>query len=196
MKLSVLFSGGKDSTYALFLAKKYHEISCLIAIDSENKDSYMFHTPINDIEEQAKKLRLPLIKQKTKGKKELELKDLKKAVQLAIRDYKIKGVVTGAVASSYQASRIQKICNELNINCFNPLWQKNQLELLQDLLRNKFKIKIVKVAADGFDESWINKIIDKKTIQDLINLNKKYGISLTGEGGEYESEVVDCPLFK
>lgn len=196
MKLSVLFSGGKDSTYALYLAKKYHNISCLITLDSENKDSYMFHTPINQVEILAKKLKLPLIKQKTQGKKELELKDLKKAISLAIKKYKIQGVVTGAVASTYQASRIQKICSELNINCFNPLWQKDQVELLNELTKNNFKFKIVKVAADGLDKSWINKIIDKDNLSKLIELSRKYKFNPAGEGGEYESEVVSCPLFK
>src|SRR3989344_4161679 len=196
MNLAILFSGGKDSTLALFKAQKLHKISCLITLDSENKDSYMFHTPINQVEVLAKKLKLPLIKQKTKGKKELELKDLKKAISLAIKKYKIQGVVTGAVASTYQASRIQKICNDLDINCFNPLWQKDQIELLNELIKNKFKFKIVKVAADGLNDSWLNKIIDKNSLQDLIKLSKKYRFNPAGEGGEYESEIISCPLFK
>src|SRR3989344_8980859 len=176
MNLAILFSGGKDSTLALFKAQKLHKISCLITLDSENKDSYMFHTPINQVEVLAKKLKLPLIKQKTKGKKELELKDLKKAISLAIKKYKIQGVVTGAVASTYQASRIQKICNDLDLHCFNPLWQKNQLGLLNELLENKFEIIVVAVAAAGLDEKWLGRKIDKKAIAELVGLNKKYDI--------------------
>ena len=173
MRLAVLFSGGKDSAFALYKASKLHKISCLITLDSKNPDSYMFHTPVDKVDFLAQRLSLPLIKISTLGKKETELQDLKLAIQKAKRDYKIQGLVTGAVASIYQASRIQSICHELDLYCFNPLWQKDQLELINELVKEKFKVKIVKVAADGLDESWIGKIIDKTIIQDLIDLNKK-----------------------
>ena len=194
--LGILFSGGKDSSYALFKAMQKNKVVCLISLISENDESYMFHTPIDKVEEQARKLRLPLIKVKTKGEKEKELKDFKKAIKIAIEKYKIEGVITGAVESVYQASRIQKICNELDIYCFNPLWKIDQVELLKEIVKEGFKVKIVKVAAEGLDEKWINRIIDNKTIKELIKLRDKYGISISGEGGEYESEVIDCSLFK
>lgn len=193
MKLGVLFSGGKDSSYALYKASKENEIKVLITIDSKNKDSFMFHTPVDNVLELSKKINLPLIKVETEGEKEKELEDLKKAIKKAIEEYSIEGIVTGAVASTYQASRIQKICDELNLYCFNPLWQKNQEELLRELIELKFKIKIVKVAADGLDDSWIGKIIDKKNLEKLIELSKKYRFSISGEGGEYESLVEEFP---
>jgi len=197
MKLGILFSGGKDSILATYLASKKEKIACLITLISENKDSYMFHTPnINLTEIQAQALNLPLIQQQTKGKKEAELKDLKIAIKKAITKYKIEGIVTGTVASTYQSSRIQKICNDLNIYCFNPLWQKDQLELLQDLLKSKFKVIISQVAALGFNKDWLGKEINKKSIQDLEILSKKYKINPAGEGGEYESFVLDSPIHK
>lgn len=133
MKLGVLFSGGKDSTFAAWLAKKNgYEIACLISIISENKESYMFHTPsVSKTEKQAEAMEIPIIIRKTKGEKEKELNDLKKAIKKAKEKFKIEGIVTGAVESVYQASRIQKICNELNLECFNPLWQMDQIELLE-----------------------------------------------------------------
>lgn len=196
MKLGVLFSGGKDSSYALFKAMQKEKVVCLISLISENDESYMFHTPTDKVEEQAKKLKLPLVEVKTKGEKEKELKDLKKAVKIAIQKYKIEGVVTGAVESVYQATRVQKICNELDIYCFNPLWKIDQVQLLKEIVKERFKVKIVKVAADGLDEKWINRIIDNKAINELIKLRDKYGISVSGEGGEYESEVVEFPKLR
>ena len=132
MKLGVLFSGGKDSTLAAWLAKKEgYEISCLISISSKNPNSFMFHTPsISKVGVQAEVMGLPLIIRETAGEKEEELKDLELAIRDAVEKYGIEGVVTGAVGSVYQSSRIQKICKELEIECFNPLWQKNQFELL------------------------------------------------------------------
>jgi ABC transporter with metal-binding/Fe-S-binding domain ATP-binding protein len=197
MKLGLLFSGGKDSAYAGFLAKKYgHELSCLISILSENKDSYMFHTPsISKTKKQAEVMKIPIIIQKTKGKKEIELKDLENAIKIAIKKYKIQGIITGAIRSVYQSSRIQKICNKLKIECFNPLWQVNELEYLNDLIKNKFKIIITGVFAYPLDKTWLGKEINKKFIEEIKELNKKYKISMIGEGGEFETFVVDCPLF-
>ena len=193
MKLGVLFSGGKDSGYALYKASKENEIVVLITIDSKNKDSFMFHTPINNVQKLSNKLNIPLITVKTEGEKEKELEDLKVAIKKAKEDFEIEGIVTGAIASNYQASRIQKICDDLDISCINPLWQKDQEELLRELVKEGFKIKIVKVAAEGLDESWIGKTLNNELIEKLLELKEKYGINVAGEGGEYESEVEEFP---
>lgn len=197
MRLGVLFSGGKDSTYAALLAKKYgHGLTCLISIESENKESFMFHTPsISQVKKQAKVMDLPLVVVKTKGEKEVELKDLEKAIKKAVKDFGIEGIVTGAVESVYQASRVQEICNRLGIDCFNPLWQKDQWELLNDLIKEKFDIVITGVFAYPFDESWIGRRIDEGFLDDLKKIHKKLGINPAGEGGEFESLVLNCPLF-
>ena len=196
MKLAVLFSGGKDSCYATYLAKKNYKISCLISIISTNKESYMFHTSnIKLVKKQAQLMNIPIIIKKTQGKKELELNDLEQAIKQAIKKYKIQGIVTGAVESIYQSSRIQKICNKFKIECFNPLWQKNQIELIEELIKNKLEIIITQISAEGFNESWLGKKIDKKALDKLIELNKKYGISICGEGGEFETLVLDSTLF-
>ena len=198
MKLASLFSGGKDSTYATYLAKKEgYEISCLISIISKNQDSYMFHTPKIELsKEQAKLMNIPIIQKTTNGEKELELEDLEKAIKQAIKKYKIQGVITGAIESIYQASRIQKICDKLNIECFNPLWQKDQIELLEELIKNKFEVIITKVAAEGLTEAYIGKKLDKNLIKELSSLKGKYEINPAGEGGEFETLVINCPLFK
>jgi len=110
MKIGVLFSGGKDSVFAAWLAQRTgYKLSCLITLVSENPDSYMFHTPsIKKTKSQAQAMGIPLIVQKTKGIKELELKELETAIKLAKKKHKIEGIVTGALESVYQSSRIQK----------------------------------------------------------------------------------------
>lgn len=197
MKCAILFSGGKDSTYAGYLAKKQgNEISCLISIVSENPDSYMFHTPsILKVKKQAEIMSVPLIIQKTKGEKEIELKDLKKAIKLAKNKYEIECVVTGAVESVYQKSRIENICKNLDLKCFNPLWKKDQNELLLELIKNKFKILITGVSAYPLDKSWLGREINNKFIQEIKTLYQKYKINPAGEGGEFETFVLNCPLF-
>ncbi|MBR9692714.1 diphthine--ammonia ligase [Candidatus Woesearchaeota archaeon] len=197
MKLAVLFSGGKDSTYAAYLAQKDgHELICLITVASENQDSYMFHTPsISATEVQAKAMNLPLLQHTTKGKKEEELTDLKEAIAAAKDEYAIEGLITGAVGSVYQASRIQKICDDFGLECVNPLWQKDQEELLRELVAAKFKIIITGIAAYPLGKEWLNRAIDEAFIVETKELYEKYKINPAGEGGEFESLVLDCPLF-
>ncbi|MEK6817183.1 MAG: diphthine--ammonia ligase, partial [Nanoarchaeota archaeon] len=198
MKLGILFSGGKDSVYSAYLAKNQgYKLTCLISIFSKNPESYMFHTPsIEQVKKQADVMGIPLIVQKTPGHKEEELKDLEKAIQKAIKKYKIDGIVTGAIQSIYQSSRIQKICDKLRIECFNPIWQKDEEEYLHELLKNKFKVIITGVFAYPLDESWLGREINQEFIRDVKKINENCKIHLAGEGGEFETFVINCPLFK
>ena len=194
----ILFSGGKDSCYATYLAKKSgYNLACLITIFSENPESYMFHTPsITKVKKQAEVMEIPLIIGNTKGEKEEELKDLEKAIKEAKTKYNINVLVTGALHSEYQSSRIRKICEKLKIECYNPLWQKDELEYLNELINHNFKAIITGVFAYPLDKSWIGRAIDRKFIEDVIELNNKYKIHVAGEGGEFETFVLNCPLFK
>ena len=197
-KVAVLFSGGKDSCMSAYLAKKQgHDIMCLITMDSENPESYMFHTPsIRKTKHQAKVMNLPLIVKKTRGVKEKELEDLETAIREAKKRYKINGVVSGALASNYQKSRIEDICDKLGLKCLNPLWHKNEFKYLNEIIKNKFQVIITAVSAYPLNGSWLGREIDKKFIEDLRKLHKKYKIHPAGEGGEFETFVLDCPLFE
>jgi len=198
MKLGILFSGGKDSMYAAWLAKKNgYEVECLISVISSNKESYMFHTlNMGLVREQAKVMGVPLVVVKTKGEKEGELVDLERGIKKAIKEYGIKGVVSGAVESVYQATRVQKICDKLDVECFNPLWQKDQVSLLDDLIKDKFEVVVSGVFAYPLDEKWLGRRIDREFVKEMVKLNEKYEVNVAGEGGEFESFVLNCSLFK
>jgi diphthine-ammonia ligase len=197
MKLGVLFSGGKDSTLALHKSAEKEEVSCLITIISKNKESYMFHTTNIELTAlQAEALHLPLIRKVTVGEPEKELKELENAIAQAIASFKIAGVVTGAVESVYQATRIQQVCNRLGVWCFNPLWKRNQQALLEEIMNEGFKAVISGIFAYPLDEKWLGKLIDEDMIARLTVLSREYGLSPSGEGGEIETTVLDAPLFK
>lgn len=196
MKLGVLFSGGKDSVFACHMAMQSEEVVCLISIISENPDSYMFHTPNIGLSAlQAEAAGIPIVTVKTTGEEEKELEDLQAAISAAIDEYGIDGVVTGAVMSVYQASRVQRICRELDICCFSPLWYTNQAEYMHSIIRKGFDVIIAGVFSYPFDERWLGRRIDEILIGELEELSKKYEITLSGEGGEYESFVLDAPFF-
>ena len=124
-----------------------------------------------------------------------ELTDLRRIINSAVSKYSIEGIVTGALASVYQTTRIQKICNELDLWCFNPLWQLPQEVLLKELLSNKIESIITGVAAEAFDNSWLGRQIDLECINDLLALKASHRINPAGEGGEIESFVINAPLF-
>ena len=198
MKLAALFTGGKDSTYAIHLAQQAgNEITCLITIQSDNPDSYMFHTPAIELTElQAEAMEMPHIIASSEGEKEEELEDLELAIKVAKEKFEFEGVITGALFSEYQSSRIEKICLKLGLKCVNPLWHKNQEEEMQELVDQGFEFIFTAIAADGLNKNWLNKVIDNTDLLKLKELKDKIGSNVAGEGGEFESLVLDCPLFK
>ncbi|MGV8086693.1 MAG: diphthine--ammonia ligase [Candidatus Woesearchaeota archaeon] len=192
---AVLFSGGKDSGLALNYALEYTNVKCLIIMQSKNEESYMFHTPnIKWAKYQAERTGIPYVVKQTSGIKENELKDLKSVINHVKKKFAVNAIVTGAIESVYQASRVQKITNDLSLECFNPLWQKDQIEILNELIKKKFEILIVGTFAYGMD-NLIGKKIDEKFIKDIIILRDKFKINPAGEGGEFESFILNAPYF-
>jgi len=198
LKLGVLFSSGKDSNYAMHIMQQQnYSIECLITLMSENPDSYMFHTPnIELVRLQAEAMGIPLIEQVTKGEKEVELEDMKRALARAQMEYGIEGVVTGALYSNYQRKRIERICDELGMKVFSPLWHIDQETEMRELLKIGFEFIFSSVAAYGLDKSWLGHRITDEDIDKLVRLNEKIGLNIAGEGGEFESFVVDGPVYK
>lgn len=196
MRLGVLFSGGKDSLFACWMAMQHEEVACLITVISRNPESYMFHTPnIRLAALQAEAAGLPLVEVETAGEKEVELQDLKRALLLAKEQFAIEGVVTGAILSVYQATRVQRVCRELDLWCFNPLWHADQEAYMEELIDAGFRVVIAGVFSYPFDASWLGREIDRRTLDELRNTAQKYQITLTGEGGEFETFVIDAPFF-
>jgi len=198
MNLGALFSGGKDSTMAAYWAvKNGHKIVCLITLISESSESYMFHVPnIEWTKYQAEAMNIPQIMKKTKGEKEEELKDLKNALIQAIKKYKIEGITAGALASNYQKKRIEKICHELNIECIAPYWNYGDEKYMHEIVENNFEVIITSVSAEGLTPDILGKKIDHDLIEKLKKIRQKNRININGEGGEYETFVLDCPLFR
>lgn len=197
MKIAALVSGGKDSIFSVLkLIDLNYSISHFICIIPKNLNSYMFHSINNDIVKSiAYSCGIPLIYKVTSGIKEKELNDLNNVI-LKIKDkYNIDGICSGAIQSNYQKKRIDDICSSLDLISFTPLWNSNLNTLLNQMIKS-MDIRIVSVCAEGFDISWLGKRIDLDLINKLNFLNRKYGINIVGEGGEFETIVLDSPLYK
>jgi len=192
MKLAALISGGKDSSFAIYRAiQEGHVVTDLITIVPENEDSFMFHSAnIHLTHLISEACGIPLTSVSSSGEKEKELEDLNRALS----SVKVDGVAVGAIASEYQASRVQRICDGLGLMMYAPLWHNDPEALLCEMIQ-LMDIRMVKVAAGGMDESWLGRHFDEKLIEDLKLLNRKYRVHIAGEGGEYETLVLDAPYY-
>ena len=182
------------AVYAALEAKE--DVKYLLSMKSKNDESYMFHVPnihVTDLLSEA--LDIPIMSVETDGVKEEELEDLKAAF-LDLKDLGVEAIYTGALYSVYQKSRIEKLGDEVGLKIISPYWHVDELEYMRKIVSLGFKIMICGVAAWGLDESWLGRIIDYDTIDELVRLNEKYHVDIAFEGGEAETLAIDGPIFK
>jgi len=194
MDVAVLISGGKDSALALYRTLKGgYNVKYLVTMIPQREDSWMFHYPnVRLTSLFAEACGLPLVKAETSGVKEKELEDLKRL----LINLDVEGVVSGAVCSVYQKSRLDKICAEIGLESIAPLWHEDPKRLMEELISEGFLVIFMGVYAYGLDQRWLGRRLDWDALNDLVELNRKYGVSIMGEGGEYETLVLDAPFFK
>lgn len=202
-----LFSGGKDSSWAVYRALETGlAVRRLVTVHPEG-DSYMYHVPATDLATlAAESIGIPVVDVRpddfeaegttdsgAQGDRELAV------LESALRDLEpeldggIAGVVAGAVESEFQTGRIEEMCERLGCDLFAPLWQRDPSTLAEGMIEAGFDVRIVQVSAAGLDESWLGRRLDRDALADLQELNDRYGVHVLGEGGEFETMVVDGP---
>ncbi len=194
MRVAVLVSGGKDSALALYhVLRSKNEVTCLASVIPLREDSWMFHYPnIRLVDLFSEAVGIPLVKTESSGIKEEEVEDLKRLIE----GLDVEGIVTGAIASTYQKSRVDLVCEQLGLKSIVPLWHRDPLTILKEFVALDFNAIVTGVYAHGFTKEWLGKKIDSDAINELEELGRQYSISLVGEGGEYETLVLDGPIFK
>lgn len=198
MKLGALFSGGKDSTFAVYQARlDGHKVVCLITIFPRSEESHLLHYPnISFTALQAKAMGIPQIIASTDSdESQTETWKLQKMLEEAKEKFGIEGIVHGGIHSDYQRKIFETVCKKLNLKTISPLWHINQLEYLHKLIDSKFRFIITSVSAEGLDDSWLGKEITFQDINSLNQLSSKYGFNVSFEGGEAETFVIGCPIF-
>ena len=199
MKLAALFSGGKDSTYAIFIAKKLgHTVDVLLTLHPYSDESHLLHYPnIRFTQLQSESMKIPqLIEEITSTDVEDEFKKLEKLITLAKENYSIEGIVHGGILSKYQKDNFSLICKKNNLEVVSPLWDTKPESYMDELLKENFQYIISSVSSDGLDDSWLGQIIDENRLENLKKLQKQFGFNLNFEGGEAETFVINCPLFE
>ncbi|RLF16666.1 MAG: TIGR00289 family protein [Thermoprotei archaeon] len=193
-KVAALFTGGKDSTRALEIALKQGlKVEYLVTMVPRREESWMYHSVgLNVVELLSDAIGIPLVKAETEGVKEEEVEDLKRALEAL----KIEGVVCGAIASKYQRDRVARVCSELGLDLYTPLWGVDEERYLEELLRDGYEIMVVSVSALGLNEKWLGRVLDHEALEELKKLKAKLGINLSLEGGEAETLVLDSPIHR
>lgn len=221
MKFVALISGGKDSCFNIIhCLKQRHELVALANLHPVDKsqqelDSFMFQTVGHDIVPYyAKCTGLPLFRKEIHpfGSKNVELNytptvsdeiedlyDLLSQVLKEIPD--VEAVSVGAILSSYQRTRVEDVCARLGLVALSYLWQRDQLELMHEMCEasqtdapGKFEARLVKVAAVGLNQLSLGKTLPE-VFPKLMKLHKMYDVHICGEGGEFETMVLDAPFF-
>ncbi|PUU75293.1 hypothetical protein B9Z19DRAFT_1110140, partial [Tuber borchii] len=130
------------------------------------------------------------------GKRGDETEDLVPLLEYIIAQHPgVKAVCTGAILSTYQRTRVESVCERLGLISLSYLWQREQAEILADMETVGLDARIVKVAAVGLDpEGWLWKNVTEARRRGMLNgLERKWGVHVAGEGGEYETVVVQGP---
>ena len=192
MRVAALYSGGKDSTFALYLAEQMgNEILALVNIVPSDKGSWIFHTPnLDAVPTMAEAMGIPLVTENSDGSEEGDLGALRRA----LKRLDVDGVVVGALWSDYQWDRMNRVLGELEMVMVAPLWRKDQDMAYDEMVSAGIDAIIVGTFAEGLDESWLGRHLDMDAKKELEALRDRYGISIMGEGGEYESMTLDSPI--
>ena len=198
MKLAALFSGGKDSTYAIHLAKQQgHEVKCLLSVFPKSEESHLLHFPNVQLTGlQSESMKIPQITiESSSDETSTELELMKKILLRAKDEYHIEGIIHGGIKSIFQKDNFENLCNKLNLTLISPLWDTEPKKYMNDLVSSNFVFIITSVSSDGLDDFWLGKKIGKDELERLQTLSEKFEFNLNFEGGEAETFVLNCPLF-
>ncbi len=195
MRCVALLSGGKDSVAAVEVAAGHGwEVVAGVRMRPAEDDSFMFHTPNLDVVEGvAQCLEIPLHTATATADPEAEVDDLRKALADACSRYDADAIISGALASDYQRVRIDGIGHDLGVKTFAPLWHKEPEAYMQSLVGGGYEMRFSRVACDGMGPEWAGRPLDEAALNHLREIRSRP--HLAGEGGEYETLVLDAPHF-
>lgn len=203
MNLASFFSGGKDSTYSVFVAKNLgHTVKCLLTILPTSDESPLLHHPnIRWTKLQSESMRIPQIisnvgsSDDTMNNNTMEDNTMEDVLVCAKNDYNIEGIIHGGISSIYQKKRFESLCKKCGLEVFSPLWGMLPHDYMNKLLDDNFEYVITSVSSGGLDDSWLGKTITKNDVKILSGRSIRHGFNMNFEGGEAETFVTNCPLF-
>lgn len=195
MRVLALLSGGKDSVSAVDVARQHGwDVAAALTLRPAEDDAWMFHTPnLAVVRGVAECLGLPLAEAPVRSGQAEEVEDLEAAVKDSHDRYGLQGIVSGALASEYQRTRLDRVGHRLGLKSFAPLWHKEPRGYLDGLLASGWDVRFSRTAADGVPPSWAGQRLDAAKVEAMAGHRARPHVA--GEGGEYETLVLDCPAY-
>jgi diphthine-ammonia ligase len=169
MRVAVLSSGGKDSAAAWWWALcQGWTIDSLVTVRVLGDDSPMFQLPSTHLVERQANL-------------------------AGLRGRSLDGIVSGALRSDYQKTRLERMCERLGIHSWTPLWHQSGQQHVREMIEHGFEIMITGVSAEGLNQEWLGHVLTRESFERLEALATKFRFHVEGEGGEYETLVLAGP---
>ena len=189
-KFIVSYSGGKDSTLALYHTMQVGKaIGLIVMLEEQGLRSRSHAMSMEIIQAQANALGLPIITTSSSWN-DYETEFLK-----LLADAKQQGaevLVTGDLDMPEHGCWHDRITQQAGLKLCMPLWQRPHREVIEEFIQLGFKTMIVTVNLDlGMKVDDLGKVLTLDYIQELENRR----IDPCGEGGEFHSTVIDGPLF-
>ena len=195
MDVAILYSGGKDSAHAIEYAFTQHwNIRYLLSVKPSRTDCYLFHyATVEHTSLVAQALGIPhFLISCTIADPEQEAA----LVKTIIEQHPVDAVVLGGVGlQETQLGSLQKALKPLGVNVFASHAGQNEETLMREMITKGYKIIITQYATDGLTMDWLGKELTLEHFEHLKKLSQKYGFDLLGEGGYYDTFVLDAPFF-
>ncbi|MBI4452109.1 diphthine--ammonia ligase [Candidatus Woesearchaeota archaeon] len=198
MDVAVLYSGGKDSTFAIQHAKeKGWDIKYLISVKPTRKDCFLYHfATVEQTKELAKMLQIPHFYVKCRIADPVREADIvREIIEKNQSRMKVDAVVLGGTGlQETQLKSIQNALSPLKVDAFAAHAGEDHDLVMEQMLEKGYEILITQIASDGLKD-WLGKKITKENFTQLKKDSVKYGFHIGFEGGYADTLVTDCPLF-
>ena len=197
MNTAVLFTGGKDSVFAVHkLRDEGFNVKVLISIIPSYEYSMLYHKPYPQVLMlQAYSMGIPLETAMVvdPGREEAVLDEI---LARCVKRYRVSALASGAVLSRFQRERFEKIALKHGLETIHPNWGIDQKTYLRTLTNYGIRFIIQSITTMGLPHSILGKVLSVEDVERILVLSEKYGFNPSFEGGEAETIVVDAPLFK
>src|SRR3989338_2459772 len=199
MDVAILYSGGKDSTFAIQHANdRGWNIKYLISVKPTRKDCFLFHfATVEQTKELAKMLDIPHFYVKCSVADPVKEADIvRKVVESNQKKMKVDAVVLGGTGlQETQLKSIQNALRPFNIDVFASHAGEEHDLVMGQMLDRGYEIIITQIASDGLKD-WLGKKITSDNFAQLKKDSIKYGFHIGFEGGYADTLVTNCPLFE
>jgi uncharacterized protein (TIGR00290 family) len=191
LKVAASWSGGKDSCFACYkaLADGFRVSHLLNMVNRDAKRGMSHGLPCELIAMQARAIGLPIVQRETTW--DTYEREFKEAVT-GLKQMGIGGMVFGDIDLEEHRDWVERVCGEVGVKAFLPLWGVEQEQIIADFVARGFEAIVVSAKADLLGSGWLGRSIDGRFISDL----KAVGVTMCGEEGEFHTFVTNGPLFK